>query len=235
MEGNLSTVNYLWKSVSKLKIEYANVDIIKPCRNTSFIMRSFILIMMLMSFSGCVTLKTLPETATHVQVSEDVYFDLLPARLFPQNLNVTQLVDISFKDQQHSFIVQMEINATEDSLKLVGLTRFGIKVFDLTWKAGKMNYWIHDNAPEVFSPSFLLADIQLALWPINHIESHLSGEGVKLQHDESEPSNRILRKSGSEILRIHFLKNEQGLDSLKYEHLYRQYSISVDTLSIESL
>lgn len=198
-------------------------------------MKHICLVAIVLFVQGCGMLRISPAPATRVEICNGVFFDLLPASKYPRDVIITQIVDILHKQQKRSFLIRMEIDRKENALKLVGMTRFGLKVLEVVWRNGKIRFWKSDQVPDEFSPVYLLADIQLALWPLPLVQQQLTGQHIRFQQLASNPTSRVLGDARGDIISILYYENKKSLSALKLHNMDRKYYIHVDTLSVESL
>jgi len=106
---------------------YLNASLLKLMR---FLFLINVIFFMLLSISGC---SIAPEktsfTSDNILINKNLYFSLLPALNIENPVSLTQAVSIQYKNQQHDFIAQLEIE--NNSFKIVGLTSMGITLFSI--------------------------------------------------------------------------------------------------------
>lgn len=81
-----------------------------------------------------------------------------------QSVSARQQVTIRFADNVHS--LQVALKVAPDDLTLVGLTAVGQRLFTLSWNGqqAELHSSIHSIAD--IDPARILADLQLAYWPL---------------------------------------------------------------------
>lgn len=81
-----------------------------------------------------------------------------------RSLTVRQSVTASFDGEKRR--LQVALKVAPDNLALIGLTAVGRRLFTLSWKAGQVRLESTVDPMDTIDPARILADLQLAYWPL---------------------------------------------------------------------
>lgn len=95
-----------------------------------------------------------------------------------QSVTARQQVTAHFGDQTSS--LQVALRVAPDNLTLIGLTAIGHRLFTLSWKDGKPRLRSRIKPIANLDPARILADLQLAYWPLPALRSALPDD-MRLQ------------------------------------------------------
>ena len=186
---------------------------------------------LMLSVFGCThqTIK-MPVQETGVLINDKLSFELLKPFHNKGSFSLSQAVSIQYKDQQHNFIAQLELN--NNSFKMVGVTSTGILLF--TIYSDKQQY-IYDPSPllpESMNLRYLFADIQLTYWPVSELNRQLIKQNSSILQSRL---NRTLSQNGDDIITIDYDKPDPWASSVSFRHLKRDYTVNITLLNMESL
>lgn len=139
-----------------------------------------ILILLAMNLTGCAG----PRSATIGTDPEPVALDLVPAG-FGGSVVMDQMVTGSFQGQSRSMRVRVEISP--ERLSMIGLNHVGVPLFTLTHDGAHLDATMTgDNRLPVgdglpVDPRYVLADFQLAFWPVEALRPALAPRGLVLE------------------------------------------------------
>jgi hypothetical protein len=130
-----------------------------------------------------------------------------------------QLVTVTRENQQQSLLLQSELQG--EQLNLAALTPQGISLFSMALlKDG--SYTLEKHIPGLaLYPSHMLADMQLASWPIKSIKNGLEGAVLK-----NEKTRRVVADEKGQLIVISFSDNKTTLT-----HLRRHYTITIEEIN----
>lgn len=103
----------------------------------------------------------------------------LPPAALGRSVTVHQQITAHFHG--HSRSLQVVLRVAPDNLTMIGLTAIGQRLFTLAWNgdrlslSGKMENMQHVPAQRV------LADLELAYWPLDALRSALTGPDMRLE------------------------------------------------------
>lgn len=169
------------------------------------------------------TVTMITSCATHVdnvhriQLDENIVYVLQP---IPDSLlNTSILASFTVKQQgkENQFLMQVEMTASR--LLISGMTVEGLSLFSLDWhtELGTLDY----DKKIAIEPQRVLAELQLALWPVTNIYQGL--ENGKLAVDKH--NMREISAQGEVIYQIKIHGKNSQLVNLKHN-----YSIVVEEL-----
>jgi hypothetical protein len=154
-----------------------------------------------------------------VSLDESVSYQL---QTVPSNWPIQsplQLITITREDKQQSLLLQSELQG--EQLNIVALTVQGMSVFSMSlFKDG--SYTLEKHIPGLnLYPSHMLADMQLASWPIKSIKNGLEGAVLK-----NEKTRRVVADEKGQLIVISFSDNKTTLT-----HLRRHYTITIEEIN----
>ena len=188
-------------------------------------MRLLNLILILLLLSGC--LSKYQNSIEHVSVADTVNYTLLPTIPFSNGLTLTQSATVTYQDESHDLIFHTEI--TNRQLTMVGLSPTGTRLFTIMMQEGTVNAEGFSSMIDAIKPEYLLADLQLSLWPQEQINQNLSGANV----EEVDSLTRSLVQNNDTIIIIRYSEEERFKGDIQFTHHQRGYNLSLTPLSIE--
>jgi hypothetical protein len=133
-----------------------------------------------------------------------------------------QKVNIHFKGQNETLITNVMVNA--EGMTAVGLTPFGHKLLEVRYNNQTTLATVLPNSR--LEPAFLMAMLQLALWPENKVRSGLSPTLVLAT---SENQRRYLNQN-KVILTIDYLGIQHPHDQLHIAFPTLALTLDIETL-----
>jgi hypothetical protein len=93
---------------------------------------------------------------------------LLLAPLAPRTLGrrVEQRQEVTFSYHGHTRSFQAALKVAPQNLTLIGLTAIGQRLFTLSWNGRAIRFKSSLNQLKHFEPKQVLADLELAYWPL---------------------------------------------------------------------
>lgn len=177
--------------------------------------------------SGCASPR---NSARHIPIARDVFFDLLPPSSLGRSISLEQIVEGRRGEHASAFHCLLEVD--DEELVLVGLTPFGTRAFVLTLCDGRLHVENTSGQDLPAEPARILADLQLALW--TDLPS-LPGLEVVERKGTSGKLVRELRHDGQLVIRVTYENAVHWQGNLRFEHLEQGYELEVRTLRAESL
>ncbi|MHC4393295.1 MAG: DUF3261 domain-containing protein [Planctomycetota bacterium] len=176
--------------------------------------------------SGC---KGVAQRAQgEVEVAIGARLQLLHPRTFGSAVALEQLVEARHGEDLHTLHAMVEIDA--ERFVMVGLTPFGSRAFTLTFDG--VTFTVENLTPRdvPFDPAFMLADIQMTLWPSPPLVPGL------VWREEPGPGGgvRTLLRGDTEVVKIHYATYPYERP-MTLEHLERGYSLKIATVHAERL
>lgn len=174
---------------------------------------------------GCSHLK--PAQTQSVEIAQGVTLKLMSPTALSQVL--TQSVTIKHAGEAHKLLAQIEIEP--HSLVFVGMTPLGQHLFSIEYKDHHWHYEIDPILQDRIKPEYLLADFQLSYWTLELLQQGLSGGTIQLE----AANRRAIYRDGQKIIDIRSEQTELWKGQLEFRHLERNYSVLVETISVEEL
>ena len=94
---------------------------------------------------------------------------------------------------------------------------------------GSVNAEGFSSLIDAIKPEYLLADLQLSLWPQDQLNQNLSGAVVK----EPRPLTRNVVQANNTIITVHYSEAEYYKGDIQFTHHQRGYNLSLTPLAIE--
>jgi hypothetical protein len=128
---------------------------------------------LILALAACATPSPSP-LQEEVFISPDLRFELPPWAKPERSLEAAQVLTGRFGDKSFSFQARLSLN--EQRLKVVGIDPLGRRVIDILWDSHGVTATRAAWAPEGLRARNVLADIVIAYWPGEIVESALIGE-----------------------------------------------------------
>jgi len=146
--------------------------------------------------AGCALLRPAPPPA----------LPLLP----PQALGVArasqQVLHVAYGKRQLTLQCALQATAQQDTLVAVG--PFGQRLFTLRYDGDGLKADVSPYLPDTLPPRQVLADVQLALWPLTAWQTRLAGSGWRLT--APQPGVRRLRYQGRLVAEVYYDGHSDG-------------------------
>jgi hypothetical protein len=152
----------------------------------------------------------------------------LPPLLPPASLgaphDAEQILRGSFGSREA--VLRCVVHATGERILVIGLTATGLRAFSVSWDG---NTWTTQAAPMVPSslrPEALIADLQLALWPLPALQETYAAAGWQL----SEPGGGIrrLRQDGRLVAEVHYSGADPWRSRYWISNFRYSYSLEIE-------
>jgi hypothetical protein len=143
----------------------------------------------------------------------------------PGARNATQIIRAAFGPRAFTLATAIQIDAA--GLKVVGLTATGQRLFTVSFDGTAVTADKSLVVPDEMDPKRLLADVQLALWPLAAIESAFHANGLTV----TEPFSGVRRLSRGDTLvaEVHYASADPWSGRLWLVNFEHGYSLTIDT------
>lgn len=187
-------------------------------------MRSLLILFLSLLFWGCSS--TYVSDRQTVTIAQGVDFQLITSHPFTNDFQLLQSAQVNYNNELHDLLFQTEVS--DQQLVMVGLSATGTRLFSIQLTAGQITA---SGLPtdDGLKPEYLLADMQLSLWPASSINQALSGAEL-VQPDATQ---RLIMRDQKEVIRIEYTDPEFYQGQIHFQHLERGYSLLIDPISIE--
>ncbi len=160
--------------------------------------------------------------------------DAMPPLLAPATLarsvQTLQIVHVAFKEREAA--LQCVLTVTDERIDVLGLSALGQRVFGLSYEGpDKMQVQSGPMLPAEVSPERLLADLQLAYWPLPALQAAYLG--TRWEISEPRPGSRRLRQAGQLVAEVHYSAIDPWAGPLWLSNFRYGYSLAVESRSYE--
>ncbi len=126
-------------------------------------------------------------------------FPMLTPASFGRSAQLDQVLHAAYGDQEAS--IQCLVTITPQRISMVGLTALGQRIFTLEYDGTALQAERASFAPDRVQPQRILADLQLALWPLDALQAATAAGPWRVT--EPRPGLRRLRREGVLIAEVH--------------------------------
>jgi len=112
-------------------------------------------------------------------------------------------------------------------LKVVGVTATGQRLFTVSYDGAAITADKSAFVPEKLEPARVLADVQLALWPLADVQTLFRGRGLEV----TEPFAGVRRLTHGDqlIAEVHYASADPWNGRLWFVNFEFDYSLTIDT------
>lgn len=136
-----------------------------------------------------------------------------------------QLLNAAFGE--HDLAFQCVIDARPDAFTVVGLDALGQRWFSLQHDGRALQTRLAPQAPRQLDPRRVLADLQLALWPLSALQQALAGSAWQVS--EPAAATRRLRRDGRLVAEVHYASADPWQGQLWLSNFETGYTLSVQS------
>ena len=162
-----------------------------------------------------------------VLIADNVEFELVPTIPFKDGLTLTQSATVTYDKETHDLIFHTEIR--NRTLTMVGLTPTGTRLFTIVTKEGEIRAEGFSSIIESIKPEFLLADMQLSLWPMEQLQANISGA----KYSEINALTRQMTTHNKALISIQYSDPEHLEGQIVFTHQQRGYTLSLTPIAVE--
>lgn len=163
-----------------------------------------------------------------VMIADGVTFQLISKVPFKHGLRMSQSASVTYQEDSHDLLFQTEV--IQDGLTMVGLTPTGTRLFTIQMQQGKIQANGLSAVVDDIKPDYLLADLQLSLWPSEDVGLSLSG--AKLL--QPSPLKRRLVRNNQTLISIDYSEVPAYKGTISFTHHQRGYSLHIEPVAIET-
>jgi hypothetical protein len=146
-----------------------------------------------------------------------------PSALSPRS--ASQVIHAAYGSRVMTMRTAIQLDAA--GLKVVGVTATGQRLFTVGWDGKAVTAEKSPLVPDNVDPARVLADVQLALWPLEALQETLRSQALEV----SEPFAGVRRlRRGSELLaEVHYTGVDPWASRLWLVNFELDYSLTIDT------
>ncbi|HQQ62831.1 MAG TPA: DUF3261 domain-containing protein [Pseudomonadales bacterium] len=173
--------------------------------------------------SGCEDIEPTPV----VTIASDVEFRLLAA---DQPVAVTQKITAHVRGERHMMI--MQVQADTSRLTMAGMSPTGTRLFSLSFDGKTIDSWKSPLFNVPFDGSYVLADFELAAFPVARLQHEISGGRIEEKTVGANTERRIFDNADNAVIEIIYDKTTDPDNlNVSYCHLERHYCLDITALS----
>jgi hypothetical protein len=126
-----------------------------------------------------------------------------------------------------SFVLRTAIEAGPGKLDVVGVTATGQRVFSAHYDGLKVSAQKSPFVPDKLEPERVLADMQLALWPLAAVQAAFRPRGLTV----TEPFSGLRRmtRGAALVAEVHYAPGDPWNGRLWFVNFEFDYSLTIDT------
>lgn len=149
---------------------------------------------------GCATTSSMPMSALQAM-------PVLPPSSLGQIRSERQIVHAAYADQTATMQCVLEI--APQRLQLIAVNAMGLRLFSVRVEGEQVTVERAPGVPEQIDPARILADVQLAYWPLATLQRAYADSGWNV----SEPfaHTRRLTRDGRLISEVHYAANARDV------------------------
>ncbi len=141
--------------------------------------------------------------------------------------SASQVIHAAYGARAVTLRTAIEVNAA--GLEVVGVTATGQRLFTARYDGTKITADKSPFVPASLDPARVLADMQLALWPLPAVQAAFRERGLAV----SEPfaGVRRLMRGGALLAEVHYAGADPWRGRLWFVNFEFDYSLTIDTTS----
>jgi hypothetical protein len=112
-------------------------------------------------------------------------------------------------------------------LNVVGVTATGQRLFTVSWNGTAVSARKSAFVPDNVDPERVLADVQLALWPLPDVQAAFGRAGLEVT--EPFAGVRRLRRGDALVAEVHYASADPWNGRLWFVNFEYDYSLTIDT------
>lgn len=143
----------------------------------------------------------------------------------PGPRNASQVIHAAYGPRTFTLGTAIQIDAA--GLKVVGLTATGHRLFTVSWDGTAVTAEKSSIFPDAMDPKRVLADVQLALWPLAAVQAAFHAGGLTV----SEPfaGVRRVQRGDTLVAEVHYATADPWSGRLWLVNFELDYSLAIDT------
>ena len=124
-------------------------------------------------------------------------------------------------------VLRTAIEVAAGKLEVVGVTATGQRVFTARYDGKTIDAQKSPFVPASLDPERVLADMQLALWPLPAVQAAFRERGLDVS--EPFPGVRRLLRGGALLAEVHYASADPWNGRLWFANFEFDYSLTIDT------
>lgn len=172
--------------------------------------------------SACASAPPAPEASRG-------YLPILPPSSLAAERSAEQVLHAAYSEREATLHCILEVSP--ERLRVIGLTALGQRVFTLEQDAQGVHVERSPFAPGELQPHHILADIQLAYWPLATLQSALPPD---TRLTEPRSGLRRLFRDRRLVAEVHYASDDPWNGRLWLVNLERGYSLDITSHALPS-
>ncbi len=174
-----------------------------------------------------------------LELASDIDMQLLSPGSFGQNLSLTQSIEFQYDGKMRELLIQSEIS--NEKMVVVGLTTNGTRLFTVNFDGNLLKSEEISEIENKLQLQYMLADIQLSLWPLAVIQRHLqtTSDCFKKDHckfvESANKLKRTLIANGKSILIINYESIPYYKSRIEFINKHRDYQLIINPIAAGGL
>lgn len=136
----------------------------------------------------------------------------------------SQVVRSAFADRELTLLAAVQVDA--GVVSVVGVDTLGRRVFAVSYDGQRVTAEADPMVPAGFSPEHLLADVELALWPLKALQAAYAGTEWSVA--EPYAGTRRLRRDGRLVAEVHYTGSDPWTSRHWIANVQLGYVLGVD-------
>lgn len=153
---------------------------------------------------------------------------LTPASL-ERTVGVLQIVHGAFRESDLVFQCVVDVDAQR--LSIIGLSGHGQRWFSLRHDGHSLATESTAQAPGALDPRRIVADLQLALWPLSALQRAFAGSVWEVS--QPSPATRRLRRQGRLIAEVHYAGADPWQGTLWLSNFESGYALTIESRPLQ--
>jgi hypothetical protein len=146
-----------------------------------------------------------------------------PSALSPRS--ASQVIHAAYGSRVATLRMAVQIDSA--GLKVVGVTATGMRLFSASFDGERVSAERSPFVPKEVSPERVLADMQLALWPLASLRNVYADSGQTIS--EPLPGVRRVLSGNRLVAEVHYASDDPWTGRLWFVNFEFGYSLTIDT------
>ncbi len=159
-----------------------------------------------------------------VQLAPEMFPVLPPATLGAER-SVQQVLSVAYADQESTLSVVLDV--TQSHLQVIGLSAVGVRLFTIDYDGEHLKSEKLPGLPEQIDARRMLADLQLALWPLTALQAATQNSTYAI--GEPTAGTRRVKRGGKLYEEVHYAGADPWSGKLWLSNYEFGYSIAVES------
>lgn len=154
---------------------------------------------------------------------------VLSPEVIDAEISLTQDVSSQYPEHYSSMLVEIELDG--ESIRMLGLTPMGMKIFTLSYSGGVVEKTLSKMVDDDLDPMMILSDFQLAYWPVDSVRQGLSADGYTVSDGGNQ--RLVSNVQGDLLVEIKYADPDKKWSDVELIHHEVGLTLNVRTLRLE--